>query len=373
MSVSRNAGGRPPGRKLRVMFLGAGASKAAGLPLTEELLKHIWPRDHESGLAPWAICRDRSIWRRDLENAVKVMYPDGGSPGFRPLVSDFFTLLEVIDRVHSDRQRLPMAPADLLRDLRSEIAHGLLQAVASHRRGMAKTPHYKWLQRPSTRPNVIITSNWDTLAEQAALKAGMNVVLDLPKRSDGLPKAELPSNTLAVLKLHGSVDWGAADDEVCLEQRSTWKYERLDALIGPAPHLRSSTRDGSEEALRFRTYDAPTASDAVLTGFNAPMMATMAAGKDQFISGVVKTIWSDAYWVLERAKRLDIVGYSFPPDDLELRSLLRLTTRKAGQAVMSENLTVSVCNPSPDTHERARSLLGEGLSASYMSADSFTL
>jgi hypothetical protein len=355
------------------MFLGAGASKAAGLPLTEELLKHIWPRDHENGIESWARCRDRGAWKRDLEKAVKVMYPDGGSPGFRPLVSDFFTLLEVIDRVHSDRQRLPMAPTELLRDLRSEIAHGLLAAVAGHRRGMANTPHYRWLLKPNTRPHVIITSNWDTLVEQAALKAGMNVVLGLPKRGDGAPKAELPPNTLVVLKLHGSVDWGAAEDEECLAQRSTWKYERLDAFLSPAPHPRSSTRNGGEEALRFRTYDAPVASDAILTGFKTPMMATMAAGKDQFISGAVKTIWSDAYWVLERSKRLDIVGYSFPPDDLELRSLLRLTTRKAGEAVMSENLDVSVCNPSPDTHERARSLLGAGLSASYMGADSFTL
>jgi hypothetical protein len=58
---------------------------------------------------------------------------------------------------------------------------------------------------------------------------------------------------------------------------------------------------------------------------------------------------------------------------LELRSLLRLTTRRAGESTLSERLEVSVCNPSPDTHERARSLLGEGLAASYLGADGFVL
>lgn len=97
MTDRRSGGGRPPDRRLGVMFLGAGASKAAGLPLTEELLRHIWPRAFEADYARWETLRSAKQWKGDLEAAARVLYPDGGSPEFRPVVSEFFTLLEVME------------------------------------------------------------------------------------------------------------------------------------------------------------------------------------------------------------------------------------------------------------------------------------
>jgi hypothetical protein len=69
---------------------------------------------------------------------------------------------------------------------------------------MTQTPHYKWFQKAS-RPHIVITSNWDTLAEQAAIKAGLTVHLGWPKNGTGDKKAgPLSSTELVVLKLHGS-------------------------------------------------------------------------------------------------------------------------------------------------------------------------
>jgi hypothetical protein len=295
------------------------------------------------------------------------VYPDGAAEGFRPPVSEFFTLLEVIDRVHAGRERLPLSTQDLLRDLRGEISAGLATACAKRWSRMADVPHYQWLKRQG-RPHVIITSNWDTLAEQAAIKAGLNVVLGWPVNGGGNRLAVLPPNTLVVLKLHGSTDWGLASDSRRLTSKQAWKYDRLDARIAPGPQARRTSLDGSEVVVRYRSVDAPIASDRGGQGFEDPLMATMAAGKDYFIQGPIAAIWDDAYWCLSRAKTLDIIGYSFPADDLELRTLLRLTTRKPGEASLADDLELGVCNPSPDTHDRARNLLGAAVNCSYVGA-----
>lgn len=369
MAERRGAGGRPPDRRLSVMFLGAGASKAAGLPLTEELLRHIWPRDYESGEAPWVNMKTARQWRTDLEGAVKVLYPDGGSEGFRPLVSEFFTLLEVMDRVHAGRERLPLDAGDLLRSLRAEIALGLTGSVSAQRRRATTLPHYRWFTSVQGRPSVIVTSNWDTLAEQTALRAGLNVLLSWPRNRNGERRSELPSKTVVILKLHGSIDWGRSDDRCVEEAKRAWEYDRLDVVINGST-LRKHSRKGDERVIRFKTYDHPVASERVRRGFDEPLMATMAAGKDTYIADLTD-IWDDAYWVLSRAHRLDIVGYSFPHDDLELRTLLRVTTRQPGQAGLADGVELSVCNPSPDTHDRARSFLGMDLTSSFEGAGSW--
>lgn len=353
------------------MFLGAGASKAAGLPLTEELLRHIWPRDYEAGSQPWASMKTPKQWKSDLEGAVKVLYPDGGSDGFRPLVSEFFTLLEVMDRVHAGRERLPLDAGDLLRALRAEIALGLTQAVDSQRRKSTELPHYRWLTAAQGRPSVIVTSNWDTVVEQTALRAGLDVLLSWPRNRIGDRRVDLPSKTVVVLKLHGSIDWGRSDDPCVTSAKRDWEYDRVDAVVDRSTR-RHHSRDGGERILRFKTYDHPIASDRARSGFDEPLMATMAAGKDTYISDLTD-MWDDAYWVLSRADRLDIVGYSFPPDDLELRTLLRVSTRQPGQAGLAEGIELSVCNPSPDTHDRARSFLGMDLASSFEGAGSWRM
>ena len=351
------------------MFLGAGASRAAGFPLTEQLLQHIWPRPGEN-LDSWETVKSRQAWKSTLSRAVKVIYPDGGADGFRPPVSEFFTLLEVIDRVHAERERLPLDSRQVLIDLRREIAAGLSRLAADTRRSVGTTPHYRWI-KAKNRPQVVITSNWDTLAEIAALKAGLSVYLRWPHNRQGT-RRRLESQELVVLKLHGSIDWGLGSDPLVDAALKGWKYERLDAAILPAAPRRRTSRIGGEDVLRYRSVDAPVAADRSRVGFSEPLMATMSAAKDGFIQENVSAIWHDAYWALSRAKALAVVGYSFPREDLEISTLLRLTSRRAGKDRLDPDLTFTVCNPSPETHARARVLLGSSLTPSYLAAEAWT-
>jgi len=99
-------------------------------------------------------------------------------------------------------------------------------------------------------------------------------------------------------------------------------------------------------------------------------MATMARSKGAPIT-VLENVWDDAYWALSRASRLDVVGYSFPEEDLELRTLLRASSRQAGHARLDRALRLTICNPSPDAHERARGFLGSQIRSDFEGAESW--
>jgi hypothetical protein len=117
--------------------------------------------------------------------------------------------------------------------------------------------------------------------------------------------------------------------------------------------------------LRYRSIES---SSQNVLGFDSPLMATMAVGKASAIEAL-ETVWADAYWSLSRAKALDVIGYSFPADDLEIRTLLRASTRRAGDSALDPGLRLTVRNPAPEAHDRARSFLGDGLHSDYFGAN----
>lgn len=353
--------GRPPARKLKVLFCGAGASKAAELPLTEELLERIYPR---SGPCRWHKVRTQKAWAKDLAAAVRLLYPSADAEGYRPSVADFFTVLEVVASVHGHRERMPIDALPLLRDLRLEIALGLQDAVADDK-AISATPHYDWLA-DEMRPDVVITSNWDTLIERAALQAGRVVRYRWPTDPEGRPKPRLAKNETIVLKLHGSVDWGKYEERSVTTNPLADYYSTLGVAVDERERFPRAKKKG-DAVLRFRSLEGAADEDARKVGFRSPLMATMAVGKQADIDRL-DGVWNDAYWCLSRARRLAIVGYSMPPDDLELRTLLRVTSRRAGKARLDEHLDLTVYNPSPEAHDRARAFLGDGLESIYLGA-----
>lgn len=346
--------GRPPIRRLKTLFLGAGASKAAGIPLTEELLENVWPR---RGSSRWNQVRSEDSWNASLLQAVRVLYPDGDLVGYRPNVADFFTVLEVVAAVHDGRARLPVRASELLAELRTEIALGLLGTLKTM--SVSETPQYGWLTSPN-RPKIIITSNWDNLVEAAGVAAGLRVLLSWPVDSSGRPKNDIRKDEIVVLKLHGSVDWGFNRDIPAKPKPLNSLYSDLSTAIGAETPF-GKARKSDLLPLRYRSLDVEAESTL---GFSEPLMATMAVGKQVQVDAL-EEIWNNAYWVLSRAASLDVVGYSFPTDDLELRTLLRTTTRQAGGASLAKDLRLSIVNPSPSAHERGRKFLGSTVKSDY--------
>ena len=59
---------------------------------------------------------------------------------------------------------------------------------------------------------------------------------------------------------------------------------------------------------------------------------------------------------------LEIIGYSMPEDDIEIRTLLR-----AGVLRGPKNPEIVVRNPAPDVHVRVREMIDSGAESDYTS------
>jgi hypothetical protein len=90
-----------------------------------------------------------------------------------------------------------------------------------------------------------------------------------------------------------------------------------------------------------------------------PHMVTMARGKAGDL-GPLEAVWRDAYAAISRASTLEIVGYSMPDDDVEIRTLLRAGVRRG-----SARPTILVRNPAPDVHDRVRRFLEHRVKSDY--------
>jgi len=283
-----------------------------------------------------------------LDKAFRFFYPDAVNAGYRPDVVDFFSALRTYLDVGAG---LPGGFADaphLYRSLKSAIAHLLILKLRTCDKTLKASHAY--LERIVQPGNFIITSNWDLLIERYAQLHGV------PLRHSGSGGPE----ELVLLKLHGSIDW-------CLGRHMTrsglGNYAMLnERLFGARPYRfalpsKAARRD---VAIRIRASEKwSSALSMVRSRASVPHMATMAHGKTGEL-GPLRPLWRDAYGAISRAAQLEIVGYSMPPDDIEIRTLLR-----AGVERGDDLKKVTVRNPTPDVHDRIRRYLDRNVTSDY--------
>ena len=89
-------------------------------------------------------------------------------------------------------------------------------------------------------------------------------------------------------------------------------------------------------------------------------MVTMATGKYDDL-GPLREVWRDAYRALSRARSVEIVGYSMPADDVEIRTILRTGIQRGAKPP-----SIVVRNPAPDVHYRVRAYLQRAARSDYM-------
>jgi hypothetical protein len=333
-----------PARTRRVFCVGAGLSSVAGLRNTPSLLQGILEL---AGRFRWL--QSQRLPRR-LQDAIEYFYPDGAIQGYQPDVVDFFSALKSYTDFGAGLAGGFKDAPSLYRDLKFAIAHLLVERIRGVDQALSHShPYFDDLVQPG---NIIITSNWDVVIERLAQ------IKDIPVRLSG--NAE---SGLVLLKLHGSIDW-------CLARhRTTYPdgdYASLvEALFGA--RRRQRVPQARDALIRVRALESW--SDAwrmVKSRSEEPFLVTMARGKSGDL-GPLLGIWKDAYAALSRAETLEIVGYSMPPDDIEIRTLLRAGVRRAD----GPN-TITVRNPSPEVHERLRRYLARDLVSEYMAVDSLT-
>lgn len=334
---------KTPARSANVFFLGAGVSSAFGLPNTPELLGKV----HD-------LCAENSYWGKTkglehlLQTAYKYFYPVeiDVDAGFRPNVVDFFSVLRTFSDIGKGLPGVFSGAGDLLTDLRRALAHVLINAMRDADASIANG--HTELDRIVAPGNLIITSNWDLLIERYASAHG------IPLRHT----AKDWQDEVTLLKLHGSVDWCAwsrASKNIATAEYSTLRERQF----GPRPHQIKPTK-ARDSILRIRALENwSSAWSRIKSRATEPLMVTMSMGKVPDLSEL-GGVWRDAFSAVSRAQRLEVIGYSLPLDDLEVRTLLN-----AGLKRGQDDAEVVVRNPSPDVHDRFRRTLSRHVKSDY--------
>ncbi len=335
-----------PERNRQVYFVGAGLSKALGLPNTAELLTGVL-----------ALAKRSKRWKtterlpQRIDDAFKHFYPDATNKGYRPDVVDFFSALRTyIDVGAGFRGGFKEAP-ELFRSLKFAIAQLLVEAIREIDQKLAAGhPYLDEVVQPG---NIVVTSNWDLVLERYA------AIHNVPLRLVGYDK-----NDFVLLKLHGSIDW-------CANARrrrpyGDTSYASLRQRMNGSSQYRMKLPAGDQELIRIRALERWTAAWSRISSRAIDLhMVTMARGKTGDL-GPLQEIWRDAYSALSRASRLEIVGYSLPDDDVEIRTLLR-TSIKRGEGLGK----LVTRNPAPDVHERVWRLLSRSALPDYQGVPPF--
>ena len=328
-----------PPRDTRVWFFGAGVSSAFNLPNTPALLKELEPNLRPDLLA-------------DLQDAYKFLYPDAVYDHYQPDVVDFFSSLSAFVGVGQGWPGTGLKDGTgLLRSLKREIAKMLItraRDVPAPR--LRDHPYLAECVQPG---NVIVTTNWDPLVERCAELRGVPL---RRTRSSG----QFSEHAVTLLKLHGSVDWVAAG---AVRRDYDWNdYASLSELSNPTGrHYRvplPERGDNRASLVRVRAEWGNLWS-RVSSRATEPWIVTMVTGKQDEL-GPLAPVWRDAYAALGRASTIEVAGYSLPPDDTEVRTLLR-----AGVMRGSVRPDITVVDPAPATHSRFRTLIKHKIESDY--------
>lgn len=313
-----------------------------GLPNTAMLLDGVIDLAQRSGR--W----QKEKLEQRLDKAFKYFYPDAIHAGYRPDVVDFFSALRTYLDVGAGLPGGFVDAPHLYRSLKSAIAYLLIEKLRQCDKALArKHPYLDAMIAPG---NFIVTSNWDVLIERYAQ------LHKIPLRHSGGGDP----NEVVLLKLHGSIDW-------CLGQhmlsRPASDYAMLnERLFGSrtyTPGLPSKARR-ADVAVRIRAIESWSSAISIMRSrASEPHMVTMSHGKSGDL-GPLRDLWRHAYSAISRASRLEIVGYSMPPDDIEIRTILR-----AGVERGADLDHVIVRNPTPDVHDRIRRYLDRNVESDY--------
>lgn len=327
---------RSPARNRDVYVVGAGLSSALGLPTTTQLLSELL----ELGARPGQR-RNREQLPRRLADAFAFFYPDGAYDGYVPDVVDFFSTLRTYADVGRDLAGGFGDAGALHRTLKFALAELLVEKCHAAEGALANG--HPFLDEMLQPGNIVVTSNWDLLLERYAQVRG------IPLRLSGTA-----SDSVVLLKLHGSIDWCLGRD--MRAQHRPEDFALLSERLFAAPGRRLPIPDSEQRAdvpLRIRTLEmlGPAWNLKIRTCAVELLMVTMTLGKAGALSPL-RRVWRDAYGAISRARSLELVGYSLPHDDIEIRTLLRAGVRRGTQRP-----EVAIRNPDPHVHERVRRYL----------------
>jgi hypothetical protein len=342
-------------RRNRAVFLGAGASKPLGYPLTAEILPEIRKRLDERKLFDGGIRGQKD--RKQLASYLKGMFPGWKLPNVEPpIITDILSLVDYA-RMSSISPVVGKGPARLTQFRRllelaiCEVINGVYYSGPPE---PLRERFIEWLLEDSQTMGMI-TTNYDIEVEMGIfqefsykqIEQGFDFGYEWrdPDRDVLYPRPTHP--IMRIFKLHGSLN--------CL--RCDLCEHTYINVEGPIDDIAAD-----EDAPR-KPYNSCDCGHHVLS------MALVAPSMIRDIRNVdLLQTWKNALEWLRLAKRWYIIGYSFPPEDIAIRSMFM----RAYQAHVESNdkppkVTVVQCGRDQGLESRYRTLfpeckwVGEGL------------
>lgn len=307
-----------------VILFGAGATKACGGPLTNEILPQAFEpmvrskieREYYIDLLDQFLVENFHLPQQQTDRT-EADYPA------LPL------LLSLVDKALDLKQ--PMGPnwaVNKLGDVRRALQYMVFALLEYKLRRLSHNYYVDLLDALDPMhndPPTVISLNYDIIADNALVKHNN----DLPDYGCDIA-TERYQNWLhrgKLLKIHGSLNWSYCPNCTRLDlgvAKSGSTYKMLEELYRVDP---------LEARFSCQGFPCPDCKTHV-----EPVLITPTQIKD-YRNPHVRKVWDLAEQALRNAERVIIIGYSLPDDDLEVIYLLKRSLGRLANSV-PQNITV---------------------------------
>jgi NAD-dependent SIR2 family protein deacetylase len=311
-----------------VLFLGAGASRPFGFPMTAEILPEILRRLKSRALFRHARAgrsREAGASTHDelqhlLSRFMPALFAGGVEP---PLITDLLSLVDhLLSAGNAPQPDLDLADLDRLRALLERaIAEVLAEPTVPDRANQNEEVLHRFVDWMHDRARggegrlSIITTNYDVVIEKRLYaRLDAQEIPDLIdfglswRAVDGADAAATqprPSAPwLGLYKLHGSLDWLRCPlcDHIYIDPaRTIFRGDGGRALSDPASARIASCVCG------YRPLRHIIVAPSMIRDVRNPNLLT---------------IWHSALEALRTADEWIVIGYSMPPEDVAIRAML---------------------------------------------------
>jgi NAD-dependent SIR2 family protein deacetylase len=298
------------GKKTKAVFLGAGASAALGYPVTAQILPKI--REKLASGKLLSESSDGKNYRKALASGFKTMFPGWERPGIEPPpITDILSLVDYA-RISSITQGIGKSPTQMTqfrRLLEFAICEVINDVYDDGSPEKLRERFVDWLLEDSRRMG-LITTNYDIEVEMGIFhefeRKGKEIAQHIDfgyawRETEGGALYPRPIDPLMrIFKLHGSLNCLRCD--LCEHT-----YINLD---GPIDVLALD-----EEAAREPENSCDCGHHVLSLVLVAPSLVRDIRNVD-----LLQT-WKNALEWLRQASHWYIIGYSFPQEDLAIRSM----------------------------------------------------
>lgn len=338
--------------------MGAGASRAFGYPLTSAILPHIRAGLNDGSLLPLESNpkRERAKMKRLKEHLGTLLPAFFDDDIELPLITDVLSLIDLL--LTTGEVAVPMLSTEEMEDLRTlleeAIIHSIEPAAGEVQSGDALDKLTDWIlnavdQGPAM---TVVSTNYDTVVEslvfekieqdpELELASAVDMGFSWREHSTGryLETVNQPpaAPRVRIFKLHGSVSW----------------------LKCPLCGFIYINTVGSIVQQAFRE-DKIDYNNTCVCGHGPVRPVIVAPSMVRAIKDAdLLTIWRSALEAMRIADEWIVVGYSLPPEDIAIRSILVRAYSGRGKKRKSPAIRVVQLESDKKLEDRYRLLFPE--------------